>query len=73
MKNEKVSGKQLTLPYLNQSGFNHPILVTDKDGLSMTTPQVLSGVYIFHFAGQKYWFLVGWGKNMMIYKLKRRI
>jgi len=35
----KVSGKQLTLPYLNQSGFNHPILVTDKDGLSMTTPQ----------------------------------
>lgn len=35
----KVSGKQLTLPYLNQSGFNHPILVTDKDGLSMTIPQ----------------------------------
>ncbi len=36
----KVSGRQLTLPYLNQSGFNHPILVTDRDGLSMTVPQV---------------------------------
>ena len=40
MYSVQVSGKQLTLPYLNQSGFNHPILVTDKDGLSMTTPQV---------------------------------
>jgi hypothetical protein len=38
----KVSGRQLTLPYLNQSGFNHPILVTDRDGLSMTVPQVRS-------------------------------
>ena len=36
----KVSGRQLTLPYLNQSGFNHPILVTDRDGLSMTLPKV---------------------------------
>jgi hypothetical protein len=36
----KVSGRQLTLPYLNQSGFSHPILVTDRDGLSMTLPQV---------------------------------
>ena len=34
----KVSGKQLTLPYLNQTGFNNPILVTDKDGLGITVP-----------------------------------
>ena len=34
----KVSGKQLTLPYLNQSGFNSPILVTDKEGLGITVP-----------------------------------
>ena len=41
----KVSGKQLTLPYLNQSGFNHPILVTDKEGLSMTLPAPGFGVH----------------------------
>jgi lysine-specific demethylase PHF8 len=35
-----VSGKQLTLPYLNQCGFNSPILVTDKEGLSMSLPQL---------------------------------
>merc|ERR1712012_1283691 len=34
----RISGKQLTLPYLNQSGFNHPILVLDKEGLSMSLP-----------------------------------
>lgn len=34
----KVSGKQLTLPYLNQSGFNQPILVHDKEGLSISLP-----------------------------------
>lgn len=34
----KVSGKQLTLPYLNQSGFTHPIVVTDKEGLGITAP-----------------------------------
>ena len=40
----KVSGKQLTLPYLNQSGFNSPILVTDKEGLGITVPGPSWGV-----------------------------
>jgi len=39
-----VSGKQLTLPYLNQTGFNNPILVTDKDGLGITVPGSNYGV-----------------------------
>ena len=39
-----VSGKQLTLPYLNQTGFNNPILVTDKDGLGLTVPGSNYGV-----------------------------
>lgn len=47
-----VSGKQLTLPYLNQCGFNSPILVTDKEGLSMTLPQLPFTVHhILHALG----------------------
>ena len=41
----KVSGKQLTLPYLNQTGFNQPILVTDKEGLGITVPPPGYGVH----------------------------
>ena len=41
----KVSGKQLTLPYLNQTGFNQPILVADKEGLGITVPPPGYGVH----------------------------
>ena len=33
-----VSGPSLTLPYLNQSGFSCPLLVTDKEGLGISVP-----------------------------------
>ena len=40
----RVSGRQLTLPYLNQSGFTNPILVTDKEGLGISLPSPGWGV-----------------------------
>ena len=40
----KVTGRQLTLPYLNISGFTAPILVTDKEGLGLSLPPTGWGV-----------------------------
>ncbi|XP_062842260.1 lysine-specific demethylase phf2 [Trichomycterus rosablanca] len=34
----KLSGSQLTLDYLEENGFNEPILIQKKDGLGMTMP-----------------------------------
>lgn len=34
----KLSGSQLTLDYLEDGGFNEPILVQKKDGLGMSMP-----------------------------------
>ena len=40
----RVTGRQLTLPYLNISGFTAPILVTDKEGLGLSLPNTGWGV-----------------------------
>lgn len=34
----KLSGNQLTLDYLEENGFNEPILIQKKEGLGMTMP-----------------------------------
>ncbi|KAL0181075.1 hypothetical protein M9458_023481, partial [Cirrhinus mrigala] len=34
----KLSGSQLTLDYLEENGFNEPILIQKKDGLGMAMP-----------------------------------
>lgn len=34
----KLSGSQLTMDYLEENGFNEPILVQKKDGLGMSMP-----------------------------------
>jgi len=34
----KLSGSQLTMDYLEEGGFNEPILVQKKDGLGMSLP-----------------------------------
>lgn len=34
----KLSGSQLTLDYLEENGFNEPILIQKKDGLGMSMP-----------------------------------
>ena len=34
----KLSGGQLTMDYLEENGFNEPILVQKKDGLGMSMP-----------------------------------
>ena len=33
-----VSGTQLTLPYLNQTGFRNPVLVDEMEGLGLGMP-----------------------------------
>jgi hypothetical protein len=35
----RLRGQQLTLPYLNSSGFTKPIFVEHKDGLDLNVPQ----------------------------------
>lgn len=35
----RLRGQQLTLPYLNGSGFTRPIFVEHKDGLDLNVPQ----------------------------------
>jgi hypothetical protein len=35
----RLRGQQLTLPYLNSSGFTRPIFVEHKDGLDLNVPQ----------------------------------
>lgn len=34
----KLSGCQLTMDYLEENGFNEPILIQKKEGLGMTMP-----------------------------------
>lgn len=34
----KLAGNQLTMDYLEENGFNEPILVLKKDGLGMSMP-----------------------------------
>ncbi len=34
----KLSGSQLTMDYLEENGFNEPILTQKKDGLGMSMP-----------------------------------
>lgn len=34
----KLSGSQLSMDYLEENGFNEPILVQKKDGLGMSMP-----------------------------------
>lgn len=34
----RLRGQQLTLPYLNSSGFTRPIFVEHKDGLDLNVP-----------------------------------
>ena len=34
----KLNGSQLTMDYLEETGFNEPILVQKKDGLDMSMP-----------------------------------
>ena len=34
----RMRGQQLTLPHLHQNGFDHPIMIEDKEGLEMTVP-----------------------------------
>lgn len=34
----KLSGGQLTMDYLEENGFNEPILVQKKDGLALSMP-----------------------------------
>lgn len=34
----KLSGSQLTMDYLEENGFNEPILAQKKDGLGMSMP-----------------------------------
>lgn len=34
----KLGGNQLTLDYLEENGFNEPILIQKKEGLGMTMP-----------------------------------
>ena len=35
----RLTGSQLTLPYLHSNGFTHPILVEGKHGLGLHVPQ----------------------------------
>ena len=37
-----VSGTQLTLPYLNQTGFRNPVLVEEVEGLGLGMPDPVS-------------------------------
>ena len=41
-----VSGTQLTLPYLNQTGFRNPVLVEEVEGLGLGMPDPVS-FYLF--------------------------
>lgn len=34
----KLSGTQLTMDYLEENGFNEPVLVQKKDGLGVSMP-----------------------------------
>lgn len=34
----RLRGQQLTLPHLHQNGFDHPIMIEDKEGLEMVVP-----------------------------------
>ena len=34
----KLSGSQLSMEYLEENGFNEPIMVQKKDGLGMSMP-----------------------------------
>ena len=53
----------------NSEDFGTPLTIASVN-------KVITGVYISHFGprggGQKYVVLLGWGKNMMIYKKTRK-